>query len=140
MALLTQEIIPGTVAVLETLPLLNNPEVERSPDDIPFRSGPFLCIQAKNGWSTWLNITTKNDKRGLRLELIPEWLLDGSETWRQGPQFVHDARKTFVGPNAAFIAAGANELPFTLHKRPRVSDMGVTAALNEAKKYNARIL
>jgi len=140
MPLLLNEIVPGVVAILEPGKLLNNPAVKRREDAIPFRSGPFVCVQVRDGQSAWLNISTKKDSRGLRLELRTEWLLDGSEIWRSAPQFVSDARQTFVGPNEAFVAAGANELPHRPHLRPRVSSEAVTAAIAEIKKYGANAL
>lgn len=48
---------------------------------------------------------------------------------------MHGARKAFVGPNSAFLAAAAKELPHQPHNRPRVSDEGVTAFVAEMKKY-----
>jgi hypothetical protein len=140
MPLLIEEIVPGVVAILEPEKLLNNPAVRRREDAIPFRSGPFVCVQVRDGESTWLNISTKRDKRGLRLELRTEWLLDGSEVWRSAPQFVSDARQTFVGPNEAFVVAGANELPHRPHLRPRVSAEAVSAAVAEVKRYRANAL
>lgn len=140
MPLILEEITPGIVAILEPGVLLENPEVKRREDAIPFRSGPFVCVQVSNGSSAWLNISTKRDQRGLRLELRTEWLLDGSDIWRSAPQFVSDARQTFVGPNAAFVAAGANELPHRPHLRPRVSPPAIAAAVAEIKKYGANAL
>lgn len=140
MPLLLEEITPGIVAILEPEKLLNNPEVQRREDAISFRSGPFLCVQVKDGKSTWLNLSTKKDQRGLRLELRTEWLLDGSEIWRSVPQYVSDARQTFVGPNEAFIAAGENELPHRPHLRPKVSADAITAVAAEMKKYRSRSL
>ena len=140
MPLMSEEIVPGIVAILEPEILLNNPQVKRSEDAIPFRSGPFLCVQVRDGQSTWLNITTKKDPRGLRLMLRKEWLLDGSEIWRSAPQFVNDARQSFVGPNTAFVAAGVNELPHKPHLRPRVSVEAITSAIAEIKKYGANAL
>lgn len=140
MPLLLEEIVPGIVAILEIRPLLDNKEIQRSPDDIPFRAGPFLCIQVVEDQSTWLNITTKKDPRGLRLELKPEWLLEGSDVWRSASQYLHDARKTFVGPNTAFVAAGVNEIPHRPHLRPRVSQEALAAAISQIKKYGANAL
>ena len=140
MPLLLEEIIPGTVAILETQPLLSSPDVRRSEDDIPFRSGPFLCVQVRDGQSTWLNITTRRDPRGLRLELRIEWLLDGSALWRSAPQYVNDARKPFVGTNTVFVLAGANELPHRPHLRPRVSEEGIAAAVAEMARYRVNAL
>lgn len=140
MPLLLEEIMPGVVAILETPALLGNNSVQRSLDDIPFRAGPFLCVQVVGDRSTWLNITTKKDARGLRVELKPEWLLDGSDIWRGASQYVHDARKTFVGPNSAFVTAGANEIEHTRYRRPRVSDEGVAAAMAGVRKFRANAL
>ena len=140
MPLLPEEIVLGVVAILEPEKLLSNPNVLRRKDAPSFRSGPFMCVQVSDGKSTWLNISTKKDARGLRLELRTEWLLDGSEIWRSTPQFVSDARQTFVGPNEAFVAAGVNELPHRPHLRPRVSPEAVEAAAAEIKKYGANAL
>jgi hypothetical protein len=140
MPLLLEEVIPGTVAILETQPLLSNHDVRRSGDGLPFRSGPFLCAQVHDGHSTWLSITTRRDPGGLRLELRTEWLLEGSELWRSAPQYVNDARKPFIGPNAAFVLAGANELPHRPHLRPRVSQEGIEAAVAEMAKYRVNVL
>lgn len=140
MPLMPNEIVPGAVVILETEPLLAHPNVKHSGDNIPFRSGPFLCVQVQNGNSTWLNITTKKDPRGLRLELRTEWLLEGSDIWRSAPQYVNDARKPFVGPTEAFVAAGRNELPHRPHLRPCVAAEGVAAAVAEMQRYGVNAL
>jgi len=140
MPLMPNEIVPGAVAIFETAPLLNHPDVKPSRDNIPFRSGPFLCVQVKDGSSAWLSITTTKDRRGIRLELKTEWLSDGSEIWRGEPQYVNDARKPFIGPNQAFVIAGANELPHRPHLRPRVAPEGVAAAVAEMQRYGVNAL
>jgi hypothetical protein len=140
MPLMLNEIVPGAVAILDPRLLLEQPDVKHSSDDIPFRSGPFLCVQVKDGSSAWLNITTKKDRRGLRLELLTEWRLDGSKIWRSGPQYIHDVRKPFVGPNEAFVIAGANERHHRSHRRPRVAPEGVAAVVAEMQKYGVNAL
>lgn len=140
MPLLLEEIVPGAVAILETQPLFDSPDVRRAADNIPFRSGPFLCVQVRDGQSTWLTITTRRDPRGLRLELRTEWLLEGSDVWRGAPQYINDARKPFIGPNAVFVLAGAHELPHQPHARPRVALEGVAAAVAEMAKYRVNAL
>lgn len=140
MPLLIEEIVPGVVAILDATILLAQPEIQYAESNNKFRSGPFLCVQVKDGKALWVNITTQKDHRGLRLELKDEWRLDGSETWRGQPQFVHDARKSFIAPLEAFVVAGANELPHQPHKRPRVSNEGVQAVLAELAKFGTPML
>lgn len=135
MPLLEHEIRPGTVAILDAAPLNESSEITYANDKHEFRNGPFLCVQANAERSAWVNLTTQQDRRGLRLEIKPEWRLEGSEIWRNKPQFVHDARKAFVGPNRVFVLAGANELPHRPHNRPCISAEGIEAVLAEMKKY-----
>ncbi|MCW1983610.1 hypothetical protein FHY25_003667 [Xanthomonas arboricola] len=135
MPLEENEIVPGVVAILDAASLNDNPDITCGDDKHVFRSGPFLCVQAKNGNSAWVSLTSQRDPRGLRLELRQEWRLEGSDVWRHSAQFVHDARKAFVGPNLAFVTAGAKELPHQPHNRPQVSEVGVAAVLSEMAKY-----
>ncbi len=134
------EITPGAVAILESGPLLTNPAVVQPEDQAPFRAGPFLCVAVKDGLCMWLHLTSRKDDRGLRLELIGNWRLEGSEIWRQTPQYVGDARKPFTGPLLAFVAAAARELPHQPHKRPHVSVDGVAAAIAEMRRYGVDAL
>jgi hypothetical protein len=135
MPLEEHEIKPGAVAILDAASLNGSPDVTCGDDKHVFRSGPFLCVQVREGRSAWVNLTSQRDARGLRLELRQEWRLEGSDVWRNSAQFVHDARKAFVGPNAAFVTAGANELPHRPHNRPHVSEEGVAATLAEMARY-----
>ena len=130
-----EEIIPGCVAILEAEPLIADPAVSYGDEQTGFRSGPFLCVHSESGMCTWLYLTTKLDKRGLRLEIKTEWRLDGSSMWQESPCYVGDARKPFTGPIDSFVTAAANELPHQPHKRPYVSQDGVAAALQEMAKY-----
>jgi|JI10StandDraft_1071094.scaffolds.fasta_scaffold806055_2 hypothetical protein len=140
MPLAVEEIVPGAVAILESAPLLGNPDVTYADDQGPFRPGPFLCVAVKDGVCQWLHLTSRRDPRGLRLEIRPEWRLEGSQIWRNTPQYVSDARKPFAGPFVHFVAAGANELPHRPHNRPHVSAEGVTAAVGEMARYGVRAL
>lgn len=140
MPLQSEEIEPGVVAILETAPLLNSSEVKHYESGSTFRSGPFLCIQVKGNQSAWLSLTSRRDPRGLRLELKPEWRLEGSDVWRETPQFISDARKPFIGPLNIFVAAGANELIHQPHNRPRVSAECVEAAIKEMGCYKVYAL
>ena len=135
MPLLEDEIRPGIVAILDAAPLNESSEVTYANDKHKFRSGPFLCVQTDGARSAWVNLTTQQNERGIRLELKEEWRLEGSNTWKSKPQFVHDARKAFVGPNSVFVLAGANEIRFSPHKRPCISTEGIEAVLAEMKKY-----
>lgn len=140
MPLLLEEIVPGAVAILDATVLLAQPGIQYAEANVRFRTGPFLCVQVKDGKALWVNITKQKDARGLRLELKDEWRLEGSDIWRKEPQFVHDARKTFVAPLQAFVVAGARELPHQPHKRPCVSGEGVNAVIAELGKYSAPVL
>lgn len=137
-SLLAHEIRPGTVAILDATPLNKSDEISYADDKHEFRNGPFLCVQADSERSAWVNLTSQQDRRGLRLELKQEWRLDGSDIWRNKPQFIHDARKAFVGPNRVFVLAGEAELPHRPHKRPNLSVEGVTAVLAEMQKYGTK--
>ena len=129
------EIVPGCVAILEAGALIADPAVLYEGEEAGFRSSPFLCVHVENGICTWLYLTTKLDRRGLRLEIRSEWRLEGSNVWRESPCYVGDARKPFFGPAESFIAAAVNELPHRPHKRPQVSAEGVAAALREIESY-----
>lgn len=85
MPLAADEIQVGAVAIFETGPLNENPEVEREDDKTLFRSGSFLCVRVDGDRSVWIDLTSRKDPRGLRLGLRPEWLVDGSSVWRRGP-------------------------------------------------------
>ena len=140
MPLLEHEISPGAVAILDTAPLFADRRVLRADDNSPFRSGPFMCVAVRDQICMWLTLTTQIDRRGLRLMLRPEWLLEGSAVWRSSSQLVNDARKPFSGPFETFVIAGANELPFSPHKRPQVSAAGVVAAVAEMARYGVAAL
>ena len=140
MPLAVEEIVPGAVAILESGPLLGNPDVTHAADQGAFRPGPFLCVAVKDGVCQWLHLTSRLDQRGLRLEVRSEWRLEGSQIWRSTPQYIGDARKPFSGPLACFVTAGANELPHRPHNRPHVSADGVAAAIAEMAKYGVRAL
>lgn len=135
MPLSEEEISAGAVAILDGASLNENPDVTCGDDKHAFRNGPFLCVQVQGRRSAWVSLTSQRDARGLRLELQAEWRLEGSDVWRNSPQFVHDARKAFVGPNSAFVAAAAKEFPYRPHNRPHVSEAGVAAVLSEMAKY-----
>jgi len=140
MPLAIEEIVPGAVAILESGPLLGNPDVIHAADQEPFRRGPFLCISVADGKSQWRYLTSRRDDRGLRLEILPEWRMEGSAIWRNTPQYIGDARKPFSGPHECFVAAGANELPHRPHNRPQVSADGVAAAVAEMGRYGVSAL
>ena len=140
MPLLLEEIIPGAVAILDATVLLAQPGIQYAEASVRFRTGPFLCVQVKDGKALWVNITKQKDDRGLRLELYEKWRLEGSDIWQKQPQFVHDARKSFIAPLQAFVEAGARELPHQPHHRPCVSEEGVQAVLAELGKYRAPML
>lgn len=140
MPLTLAEIEPGIVAILDVSVLTADPRVMYDKTAGTFRNGPFVCVQVLGDKSLWVAITSKRDKRGLRLEIQKGWCIDGSQAWRSTTQYVNDARKPFVGSVLAFVSAGQAELPHHPHKRPRVSQDGVTAILQEMKKYGVATL
>jgi hypothetical protein len=136
-----KEVVPGAVAILDAAALVKDKRVETDREGRgTFRPGPFVCVQTKEDRCLWVAITSQADKRGLRLELRKEWRLEGSHVWKNGHQYVNDARKPFIGPIAAFVDAGSNELPHRPHKRPQISAQGVAAMEAELKKYGAASL
>lgn len=139
MPLLANEIRPGAVAILDGNTLQNDAAVHSPDHQGTVRSGPFVCIQVKDGQCTWLHLTGQR-KGNLRLELKPEWKEDGSPLWQAKDQFINDARKPFFGPIASFVDAGSNELPHQPHKRPMVSSAGVAAIIAEVQKYGIKLL
>jgi hypothetical protein len=139
MPLLANEIQPGAVAILDGNTLQNDAAVHSPDHQGTVRSGPFVCVQVKDGQCTWLHLTGQK-KGNLRLELKPEWKVDGSPLWQAKDQFINDARKPFFGPIASFANAGSNELPHQPHKRPMVSSAGVAAIIAEVQKYGIQLL
>jgi hypothetical protein len=139
MPLLETEIVPGAVAILDGAVLQADANVTSPDHQGQIRSGPFLCIQVKDGKSVWLHIT-RQPKGNLRLPLDPAWRVDGSPIWKTDPQYINDARKPFTGPNQSFVKAAARELPHQPHSRPKISAVGVAASVAEVEKYGAALL
>lgn len=135
MPLLRYEVRTGAVAILDSAQLCESDEISYSGYKQEFRVGPFVCLLTNGEQSAWLSLTTRHDCRCQRLELKPEWRLDGSDLWRSKPQFVHDVRHVFVGPTRIFMFAGEKEYSYRIHKRPRISALGVEAILEEMDKY-----
>ena len=140
MPLELSEIYPGAVAILDVATLVKDPLVKYVEHGGVFRNGPFVCAQVKDGISLWVQLTGQKDNRGIRLEIKKEWRIDGSDVWKNNPQFVHDARKPFIGPNGAFVLSAAKELPHQPHKRPNVSVEGIEAVIREVKRYKCETL
>ena len=135
MPLLRYEIRTGVVAILDPARLCESDAISYSGLNQEFREGPFVCLLTNGEQSAWLSLTTRHGCGFQRLELKPEWKLDGSDLWRSKPQFVTDVRYAFVGPNRIFMFAGEKEYSYRIHKRPRISALGVEAILEEMDKY-----
>ncbi|WP_312842269.1 hypothetical protein [Stutzerimonas nitrititolerans] len=140
MPLPTDEIRPGIVAILDASVLVSDKNIVYSEPDVPFRNGPFVCLEVKDDQSLWLQLTKAPDKRGLRLKITSEWKIDGSKLWQEGDTYIHDARRTFTGPLESFSQAGSKELPHQPHLRPKISPEGVDAALSEIRKFGVNTL
>src|SRR5690606_3729365 len=102
------------------------------------RPGPFVCVQAADGRSVWSPLT--QDFRPERLEIDKKWRREGSTVWREHDQYLNDGRNTFVGPNEAFVRAGAKEMPFKGYRRPYVTAEGVEAILSEIRSRSGALL
>lgn len=139
MPLLRYEIRTGVVAILDSARLCESDEISYSGLNPEFRVGPFVCLQTNAEQSAWLSLTTRHDCHYQRLELKPEWRLDGSDLWRSRAQFVNDVRHVFVGPTRIFLFAGEKEYSYRIHKRPRISAVGVKAILEEMDKYGMQL-
>jgi hypothetical protein len=137
MALRHDEIRVGAVAYFEPAALLANSDVIRPAVPID-RTGPFVCIQAGDARSAWTPITTQS--RAGRLEIETAWRIRGSVQWRTDPMFLSDGASTYIGPDDIFVAAAANDAPFTPIQRPRVTADGVAASLKEVADRKGRLL
>lgn len=137
MALRLGEIRVGSLAYLDHKLLLNETEVRHGNFGID-RPGPFVCIQREGAQSTWTPLT--QDHRPERLVIDPKWRRNGSDVWRKQDQYLNDGRNTFIGPNEAFVRAGAKENPFQRYKRPYITAEGVQAIITEVKNRNGALI
>jgi hypothetical protein len=137
MPLTLREIRAGAVAYLDYVELRENPEVDHGDTNIN-RDGPFLCVQVVGDRSCWIPLTTQH--RLERLLIDKKWRQGGSPKFRATDLYVNDGLNTFVGPTAAFVAAGRTEIPFTAFPRPSVQTAGVEAVLAEIKKQGGPLV
>jgi hypothetical protein len=137
MALRLQDIGLGVVAYFDDKLLLAEKSIDNGGSNLN-RPGPFVCVQMKDGASAWCPIT--GEFRPERLPLKKQWRRFGSDKWKEDDQYLNDGLNTFVGPNEAFVRAGAKEVPFTQYRRPRVSADGVAAMLEEVRKQGGLLL
>jgi hypothetical protein len=137
MALRVEDIFVGAVAFFDDELLLAETEIDSGGTAID-RPGPFVCVQVKDRSSVWIPVT--GEFRPERLLIKPEWRQHGSDKWREDDQFVNDGLNTFLGPNEAFLRAGAKETPFNIYKRPRIKKQGIAAILEEIDKQGGPLL
>lgn len=137
MALRLADIRIGSVAYLDHALLLQEPDVYKGSTTID-RPGPFLCLQVEGMESTWISLTS--EWRAERLPIDPKWRREGSQLWKEQDQYVIDGLNTFIGPNEAFVRAGANENPFKMYRRPYVVQAGVDAAIAEVVAQGGKLL
>lgn len=138
MPLLATEIQPGCFAWFDVAKLFADPLVQRSQKD-PFRNGPFICVQEKDGQSAWVALTRENGPYG-RTWVKDDWRLHGGPDWRDGTSYFNSLEETFVGPNGSFIAAASNESSYAPHVRPRLSDEGLTFVMDRLRFNKALLL
>ena len=134
MPLSENEISEGIVAYFDADMLTKSDQIDYCEKDVNFRSGPFLCIMSEGDESAWLQITGTKDAKNIRLEILKEWRCSGSDHWRTGPQYIHDARKPFRGKNTAFVAAAAKDNK-TKSDRPYITRAGIIRVVSEVEKY-----
>ena len=137
MALRLEDIFVGAVAYFDDQLLLAEVEIDGGGTTLD-RPGPFACVQVKGSSSVWIPIT--GESRLERLLIKAEWRQHGSDKWKEDDQFVNDGLNTFLGPNDAFVRAGAKESPFKMYRRPRISSEGVVAILEEIDKQGGPLL
>lgn len=141
MPIAEQDIKPGVVAYLDVGHMVKDSRVRYVEHGMPFRNGPFLCVQRKGDDSLWLQVTGTRDAKGIRVELLREWRVGGGKgRWLRDPQFIHDARKPIYGPPAAFADASAGVDIYQMQDRPLVLQPGLDAALAEVERYGGQAL
>mgnify|MGYP007002412422 CR=1 FL=1 len=131
MPLTEPELTVGAVAYFDHEILLREPEIDRNDDGLN-RPGPFLCIEAREGRSVWVAITSQF--RPERLLIDQAWRIAGSQKWRDEDAYLVDGLNTYVGPDSAFVRAASAERPFYPNTRPHVSLAGVQAVIQEVDR------
>lgn len=137
MALTIRDIRVGSLAYFDHAVLLSEKGIKHANLGLD-RPGPFVCVEHKDGRSTWTPLT--GDHRPERLPIDPKWRREGSKLWKEADQFLNDGRNTFVGPDEAFIRAGAKENPFEKYKRPYITAEGVNAIIKEIQSRRGNLL
>ncbi len=121
----------GAVAYFDHRLLLEAPGIDRNDDGLD-RPGPFVCVQVRGNRSVWCAIT--GEERPERLLIAQEWRRDGSDTWRDAPQYLQDGLNTYLGPTDSFIAAASLERSFRPFRRPWITPEGVLAIIDEINR------
>lgn len=137
MALRLEDVFVGAVAYFDDELLMAETEIDGGDTSID-RPGPFVCVQVQGISSVWIPIT--GEFRPERLPIKAEWRLHGSDKWKEDDQYLGDGLNTFLGPNIAFVRAGAKESPFKIYRRPRISKDGVGAILEEIEKQGGPLI
>jgi len=139
MPLTSSEIVPGAVAYFDQAALAADDRVKKAQSPLPAKSHrPFLCVVVAGDTSAWVPLTHDAGEKGERIAIGTEWRSGGSPKWRTDGQYLDDGSATFVGPNAAFVAAAANEEPQKLG-RPMVAPPGVQVVAKEVSRRGGRL-
>lgn len=138
MPLTTREIRTGSIAYFDDKLLLAEADVKHGDVHLD-RPGPFVCVQVQGDRSVWSPVTTSSNQPD-RLKFDTKWKRDGSPAWRNNDQYLNDGRNTFIGPNAAFLRAAADEQPFSPNRRPWLTVDGQDAVLAEIAKRGGELL
>jgi hypothetical protein len=123
-----QEIEPGIVAFLGPTVLSADPALCHTQDPPVTRAGPFLCVAAQDGTSSWSPVTT--EWRRERLELRAEWRSGGHPQWLKADQYLNDGANLWQGPDEVFVAASYQESTGA-EDRARLSAEGLAAVERE---------
>lgn len=137
MPLTQAEVSVGNVAYFDHEVLLREPDIDRNDDGLN-RPGPFVCVQVFDTSSVWCAVTTQWNPK--RIRIVKAWRLGGDPQWQNSEQYLVDGLNTYLGPNEAFLRAGAAEKPFAPFTRPVVAPVGVAAILGEIDNQGGPLL
>lgn len=129
-----EEITSGCVAYLDGDALLADRRVVNGDHGKIGQRRPFVCVRVGERESEWMLLTSQENPKRIDMDA---WKVPGSKHWMDTKQYLHDARKTFMGPNQAFADASAGEIEITEHPRPSISEEGMFRIFKEIKRYNS---
>ena len=130
-----EELTPGLVSHLDQTMLTKDPKVLDTFPQNDTGLRPFLCVTVKDGISTWMPLTSTY--RPERMKIKDEWRTGGIDMWRDRVCYLNDGANIYIGPNASFVAASAQELTQN-GARSQMSADGVAAVSAELERQRNR--